>query len=223
MGRRALNSLIAGLLLCSCGCMMPLGVAYPTISSTPFIPIQEEIRREIHAFRVTFEESRRSKIPEEWDKCTFEELELKKNEIPGQTTISISYEWSLYAVPGDFQPYQGSQHSFDKWVHVRVYRRGFKTLEITPAHSSKPVDWEPVYTDEERAMAIDQLVGVQGNSIKHLKRGSVSPKHTAFIRYAITEYEELARSMKQEDVRQITLRNRLLETAANLRWLLIDD
>ena len=118
------------------GCFMPLGVAYPTLSYTPSVPISDDAVKDLHAFRVEFAESPHAKKPADRMQCRFSEIDLaSKNSVPRQTTTGVSYYWALFFLPGSGEPSLNSAHSRDEWMRVRLYRQGFKTVEIGPEYS----------------------------------------------------------------------------------------
>jgi hypothetical protein len=221
MPRKALISLWAFIPLVVSGCLMPIGVAYPTISSTPSVPIADDAIKTTHAFRVDFVELRKRSSTTEVDLCRFEEIDLSsRKEVPRQTAFGFAYNYALYSLPGNGDRYMDRQQSLDRWVHVRLYRPGFTTIEIGPDRSRKePLVWAPATDDQARAEALDRLIGVEKNSLRHLEPGSVSTAHEAFLRFAANEYEALARSIKEENLDQAALRTRLQGCASKLREL----
>jgi len=203
--------------------MMPVGYAYPTVSTTPSIPIGDASPRDFHVFRVDFVELHHVSHPEDSDRCTFQELDLSaRKEIPRQTSVGFAYWMALYAIPSAGEQFRGSERSYDKWVHVRIYRRGYKTIEISPSTSEKSLKWELARSDEDREEAIDQLIGIEKNSLRHLEPGSRSPKHEAFLRFAAREYNDLARSIDEQNLDQIGLRTRMFDKAVRLRGLAME-
>jgi hypothetical protein len=197
---------------------MPFGVAYPTVSYTPSVSTGADAGA-VRAFRVDFVESRHSLNHAEWLKCEFQEIDMSsRSEVPGQLTTGISYAWALYFFPGTVNSYKGSMRSHDEWVRVRLYRRGYKTVEIGPDDSGDMrLDWSPVADDADRAEAIDKLVGVQNDFLGHLFPGAKSPKHSAFLHFAADEYQNLADSLDGSNAAQAKLRVHLLKKIKELR------
>ena len=214
MRRIASAALAAGLLLGLGGCYLPLGIAYPTLSYTPTVTVPDEGAKDVHAFRVAIVESPRAVKPADKMRCQFTEIELDaRNEVPGQVATGISYYWALYFVPGDGeQAYPNSVHSREKRIRVRLYRRGFKTIEIGPDSSSDmKLDWEEVDNHLEQEQAIDELLGVKNDSFVHLAPGHVSKQHEAFLRFAADEYLHLSSLLDQSKAEQMRARTRILK------------
>jgi hypothetical protein len=220
MRRIAATTLGICLLLGACGCLMPFGIAYPTVSYTPSVATGADAG-EVRAFRVDFVESRHSLNQAEWLKCEFQEIDMSsRNEVPSQLTTGISYAWALYFFPGTVESYKGSLRSHDEWVRVRLYRRGFKTIELGPDDSGDMrLDWLLVADNADREEAIDKLVGAQKDFLGHLFPGSKSPKHNAFLRFAADEYQNLANSLDDNNAAQAKLRVHLLKKIKDLRLI----
>jgi hypothetical protein len=220
MRRIAATTLGIALLLGASGCLMPFGVAYPTLSYTPSVSTCADAG-EVRAFRVDFVESRHSLNQAEWLKCEFQEIDMSsRSEVPGQLTTGVSYAWALYFFPGAVESFKGSMRSHDEWVRVRLYRRGFKTIELGPDDSSDMrLDWSPVADDADREEAIDKLAGVHKDFLGYLLPGSKSPKHNAFLRFAADEYQNLADSLDGGNAAQARLRVHLLKKIKELRLI----
>ncbi len=220
MRRIAATTLGAGLLLGASGCLMPFGIAYPTVSYTPSVSTGADAG-EVRAFRVDFAESRHSPNQAEWLKCEFEEIDMSsRKEVPSQLTTGISYAWALYFFPGTTEAYKNSLRSHDEWVRVRLYRRGYKTIEIGPDDSGDMrLDWLLVRDNADREEAIDKLAGVQKDFLGHLYPGSKSPQHIAFLHFAAEEYQNLANSLGDSNAADARLQVHLRKKINELRRL----
>jgi hypothetical protein len=220
MRRIAATVLGACLLLGACGCLMPFGVAYPNVSYTPSVPTGAD-PGEVRAFRVDFVESKHSLNKANWLKCEFQEIDMSsRNEVPSQLTTGISYSWALYFFPGTVESYRGSLRSHDEWVRVRLYRRGFKTIELGPDDpSDMRLDWSPAVDLADRHEAIDKLVGVKNDFLGFLFPGSKSQEHKAFLLFAAGEYENLANSLNDGNAEQAKARVHLLKKIKELRLI----
>ena len=144
MRRIAVGGFAAVLVVGLCGCYMPFGIAYPTVSYTPTVPIDPETTSQIRAFRVDFTESHRSLNQADWVKCEFQEIDVSaRQDVPAQVTAGITYFSGLYFFPGPGVPYKGSVRSSDEWMRVRLYRRGFQTIELGPDDmATMRLEWE---------------------------------------------------------------------------------
>jgi hypothetical protein len=221
MRRSGLAIVAASLLLGFCGCALPVGIAYPTLSYTPSVGTDEDSAKDLHAFRVNFVEKKLAAKQDDAIKCDFAEINLtSKGEVPGQKVTGVSYHWAMYFLPGSTEPLNGKVHTFDKWVRVRLYRRGFKTIEIGPDTSrTEPIDWVIAENDNEREDAVDDLVGVKRNSYKHLLPGSTSESQKTFLLFAQAEYEHLASRIKEDSLVNREARWRLTHKAERFRDL----
>jgi hypothetical protein len=216
----AATTLCSCLMLGVCGCLMPFGIAYPTVSYTPSVSIDAETG-EVRAFRVDLAESRHSQNQAEWLKCEFQEIDMSsRKEVPSQLTTGISYAWALYFFPGTTEAYKNSLRSHDEWVRVRLYRCGYKTIELGPDDSGDMrLDWLPVRDNAEQEEAIDKLVGVQKDFLGHLYPGSKSPKHSAFLHFAADEYQSLANTLNDGNAADARLRVHLMKKIDELHRL----
>ena len=218
---RRIGSIVfaASISLGICGCMMPLGYAYPNFSRTPSMPIAEDVSREIHAFRLDFVRSKQQEKDDDGVKCEFREIDLSARKvIPSQTSAGISYFWGLYFFPSEANAFENSVRTHDKWVRVRLYRRGYETIELGPEHTGgDSLDWLPAVTGKEREEAIDHLLGSKKESIKHLEPGSRSKEHQAFFAFVADEYERLANTVSEDSWEHKRFRQQLFDKATRLR------
>ena len=222
MRRLAVGGFSVVLLLGLCGCYMPFGVAYPAVSYTPSAPIDPAQTHEIRAFRVNFEENHKSANQADWVKCDFQEIDLReRQEVPSQLLVGLNYSWGWYFFPGSGQAYKGSVRTSDKWVRVRLYRRGFRTIELSPDDEENTrIEWQHARDREEQEEAIDKLTGVKQDFMGRLLPGSTSPEHKLFLQFAIEEYEHVAKSIEDENAAKAKLRFHLLKKADDLRAIL---
>lgn len=223
MRRNAAAALTLNVLLGLSGCYVPLGIAYPTLSYTPTVAIAADAARDLHAFRVDFVEAPHAAKPAQRFQCEFGEIDLSaRNEVPGQTATGLRYFWGLFFLPSG-ENYPNSVHSRDSHIRVRLYRRGFRTIEIGPdSDSDTALDWEPVDNYREREEAIDALLGVKSDSFVHLAPGHVSKKHEAFLHFAAEEYRQLANRLDETRADQLRIRIRALKKCERLRDLETD-
>ncbi len=223
MRRNASAALALSCLLGLSGCYVPLGIAYPTLSYTPTVAIPADAVKELYAFRVDVVESPHAAKPAKRTQSVFSEIDLAaRNEVPGQMAAGLRYYWGLFFLPsGDSYP--KGVHSRDTHIRVRLYRRGFKTIEIGPdSDRDTALDWEAVDNHREREEAIDDLLGVKGDSFVHLAPGRVSKKHELSLRFAAEEYLDLARMLDKTKADQLRIHTRALKKFERLRDLETD-
>jgi hypothetical protein len=222
--RRFIVALAASACLGVCGCFMPLGVVYPTVSHTPSVPLKEEFAGDLHAFRIDFMEYVHAKKITEKLKCELSEIDLtKEHDVPSQTSTGLRYYWALFFVPGAADAMPGSVHSRDSWVRVRLYRRGFKTIEIGPDSTKESAEaWEKASDLKDLEEAIDALIGAKKDSLTHLPSGHTSRKHEDALNFAAAEYLQLVNCVPDLNAEQRRMRTRLLKKYNTLRELALD-
>jgi hypothetical protein len=142
-----------------------------------------------------------------------------------QMALSCAYGWRYVGI-WDHWPTR-TTHS----VAVRLYRRGYKTVEMRPGQSMPELEWTEVADLPDQEKAIDDLLGVsplQSTSpVKPIKTsgfrsppalelGTRSSGQREALLFAAGEYERLAASTDPEER---SIRARLLDKARCLKEL----
>jgi hypothetical protein len=216
-----------GLLLAGC---MPLGYAYPTISYVPAARVGAA-RDEVKAFRIDIVDDDNCFEIKEQDRYVLTPLPLHRDgSYDPQMKFGLTYGWMWNCIA---LTYGGST---ERTVMVRLYRPGYRTLEVRSWQKDGPLQWTEAPMLEEQEEAIDDLVSTWRTAGDHLQtrfaaQGFVPPRepivfrslapgsaggphHCATLRFAASEYERLLKDATKPD-----LHNRLEEKAKALRQL----
>jgi hypothetical protein len=224
MARRV--SGLLGLLFVGC---MPLGYAYPTVSYVRPVRVGPA-RDEVKAFRVDVADDDNCLEITEKDRYVLTPLPLHRDgSFDPQVKVAVDYGWLVNCMA---VIYDASTHHT---VKVRLYRTGFRTLELESWQTEEDLHWTEAPTLEEQEEAIDDLVSTWRTSparlqnryafqgfvpprepivFHYLAKGSTSTEHRAALQFAAGEYERLLK-----DTTKPELRERLVEKAKTLRQL----
>jgi hypothetical protein len=217
---------LLGLLLAGC---MPIGYAYPTISYIRPASV-DAARDEVCAFRVDVADDDNCFDLPEKDRYVLTPLPLHRDgSFDPQVKVAVDYGWVLNCLA---LIYDSSTHHT---VLVRLYRRGYHTLELESWRKEGRMQWTPAPTPQEREQAIDDLVSTWKTAparlqnqyasqgfvpphepiiFRYLAPGSTSSEHQMALCFAADEYEQLL-----SEVSDPALRARLEEKAKTLRQL----
>ena len=151
-----LSALAAALLLLPAlsGCLG--GYVYPTANYIPRIPLGTPAADEVHAFRFDIRDYSGSIDLSGGDEYLMHELPLTaRGTVPAQAEIRLGHGWwGVYHT-------LGYQQRMNPTIRVRLYRRGYETVQIGPWNWRGPIDWKPVNTLEAREKAIDDLISTK--------------------------------------------------------------
>jgi hypothetical protein len=215
-----------GLLLAGC---MPLGYAYPTVSYVRPVRVGPA-RDEVKAFRVDIADEDNNMEVKENDRYVLTPLRLHRDgSSDPQLKFAVTYGWLWNCVA---LSYGGSTQ---RTVLVRLYRPGYRTIEVQSWQANEPLAWTEATMLEEQEEAIDELVSTWKTTGEHVQAqyasqhfvpprepivflalapGSTAPAHRAALQFAADEYERLLKDATKPD-----LHARLEEKAKTLRKL----
>ena len=217
---------LLGLLMAGC---MPLGYAYPKVSYVRPVAVGAS-PDEVHAFRVDVADDDNSIDSPEKDEYVLHPLPLREDgRFDPQVKLAVDYGWM---VTGSTVAYESStSHA----LLVRVYRRGYYTIEIESWQKDDGLKWAPANTVEQREKAIDDLVSTWKTTpiriqnrlsrseflpprdpivFRYLAPGSSLDEHQQSLQFAAGEYEHLLTEAVDE-----ALRSRLAAKSKELRQI----
>jgi hypothetical protein len=223
---------------------MNVGWAYPTAGFVPGISL-DPAPQEVRAFRVDVKDDSSTAAPgtttpEENDRYVLSEITLRFGDwLCPQGKLAVDYGW----LSSNGQP--SREQSTHHVLLVRLYRSGYKTVEIPAWELAANPNWHPVSTLAEQEKAVDDLVStfarddqarrrVQATSdgtytkwhgapprdssvFARLAPGSASKDHRAALLFAASEYDLLSRARADDPDRAVA--ERATEKAAALRKL----
>ncbi len=195
------------------GCLIPY--AFPTVSCVPAVPLGAEAVS-VHAFRVD--------VTRKWidigaqDAYRLAEIPVSAlGSVPVQGKLSATYGMYVLGVALNYPVY--TSHS----VEIRLYRPGFKLVEVESWDLLDRVEWKKLAPTEDEEQVLDRLY-LTSDSAKcedhwpacrrFLEPGSASAAHRAALLFGVAEYERLA-----ADPNAAVARPRLLDKAQALRTL----
>lgn len=198
-----------GCLLGVAGCLVPYCAR--SVSQLPPVDLNCD-PHEVHAFcvSVTRLNSRDEISKERW---ALRELEAGRRQTASQS--KTSYDFGVFAIsPGTAPGFLiDTTHS----LRLRLYRPGFKTVDLEAVEPQGKVFWEPAADALARETALDDLfglkpvVGAKGEALveRVLEPGSKSKEHLAALQFGIEQYTALAASLgepKTDDLRELKAR-----------------
>jgi hypothetical protein len=220
---------LCGLLGLLCAGCMPFGYVYPSISYVRPASVGGA-RAQVRAFRVDVTDDDNCFAIPEGDSYVLTPLPLNEDgSFDPQLKVATDYGWFLDAPA--FMYGSARHHS----VLVRLYRPGYRTLELTSWRSDERLHWIQAQTPQEQEQAIDDLVTTWRTSPQHLQcqyamqsrdaprdpmlfrylaPGSISDEHREALCFAAGEYERLT-----NEATDAKLRARVEEKARALRQL----
>ncbi len=217
---------LLGLLLAGC---MPLGYVFPTVSYIRPATVGAA-RGDVRAFRVDVVDDDNCLEITEHDRYVLTPLPLHRDgSFDPQVKVAVDYGWLFNCVAVILD--SSTHHT----IMVRLYRRGYQTLELESWRKEGPMQWTPAPSPAEREQAIDDLVSTWKTSparlqnkyafegfvppresvvFRYLAPGSSGNAHRSALQFAANEYEQL-----HGEVGDAELRGRLQEKAQALRQL----
>lgn len=217
---------LLGLFLAGC---MPLGYVFPTVSYIRPATVGAA-RDDVHAFRVDVVDDDNCLEITEHDRYVLAPLPLHRDgSFDPQMKVAVDYGWLINCVAAILD--SSTHHT----LLVRLYRRGYQTLELESWRKEGRMQWTPAPGPAEREQAIDDLVSTWKTSparlqnkyafqgfvppresvvFRYLVKGSTSDAHRSALQFAAGEYEQLL-----SEVSDAELRGRLEEKAKALRQL----
>jgi hypothetical protein len=178
--------------------------------------------QEVRAFCVSIT---RQTVREEGIKEIWELRQLEAGpKTPSQS--KTSYDFGVYAL----SPGSGPGFLIDTThaLCLRLYRPGFKTVELDTVEPQDKVTWEPAKNVLDRETALDDLFGVtkvivpKGDPevVRTLEPGAKSKEHKAALQFGAMEYATLAGAMGdpiRDDLKEI--KTRLIGKVARFQML----
>lgn len=217
---KSVRLIVLGCLLGLAGCLLPYCAR--SVNHLPPVDLNCD-PHEVHAFcvSITRQNVRDEGIKEIWE---LRQVEAGPGKTPSQS--KTSYDFGLYAIsPGTAPGFLiDTTHS----LCLRLYRPGFKTVELDTVEPQGKVTWEPAKDVLERETALDELFGLTPVIVpkgdpevtRTLEPGATSKEHKAALQFGIAEYAALAASMGdpiRDDLKEI--KARLVGKAGRLQGL----
>jgi hypothetical protein len=225
------NPVLFAFLACACpmlcGCFA-MGWAYPTASFTPSICIGPEAQ-DVRAFRFDVRDDASSYEGFEHDRYVMREMNVRFGDrLAPQGKVAIDYGWATISA---ISYGQATHHT----LLVRLYRPGYRTIEIESWQLAPDVKWVKTESLVDREKAIDDLLTTfERDFSSHLRShanerprdskvfsclasGSADEQHRAALLFAASEYELLARGDVSDADRNFVAR--VSEKARTLRKL----
>lgn len=204
---------LLGLLLAGC---MPIGYVYPTISYVRPTSVGAA-RDEVAAFRVDIVDDENYFDTTEKDRYVLTPLPLNLDgSFEPQMKVGVDYGWVMNCVAAIYG--SNTHHT----VMVRLYRRGYHTLEVASWRKEGALRWKAAETPDEREQAIDELVSTWRTSparlqnkyaaegfvpprdavvFRYLSSGSASEGHLEALRFVAGEYHRLLSETTDAEIR----------------------
>jgi hypothetical protein len=173
--------------LFAAGCLIPY--AYPKLSHTPSCDLKEQAN-DVHAFRVDVV-SAKDLMTERADYTLAEIKPLPDGSIPSQTRVTLEHGLGVILKLGEIHA-----------MRVRLYRPGYKLVELESWDSQDKISWIPAENWESQELAVDTLVScpmlrhptVPGPSRPHeTLQPPTTPEAKQALVFAAGEYERVAK------------------------------
>jgi hypothetical protein len=210
-------------------CTGCLYYAYPTLSHTPELAVDNK-DGSAQAFRVDIDRTERKPL------APITQYTLTS--IPLDSRGLIPSQLELAPATGVLNPLgvvEGGQHERSVYtIFVRLYKPGFRTMEVKAWEKSRELQWFPAPDLPAQEKAIDDLLAVPATpdqpsrgtwwELKDeklpglgLQPGSVSSSQRKALEFAATEYQRLACTPIASSPSMQTARERLQQKANWLR------
>ncbi len=200
-----------------CGC---LPVIYPSIAHVPSLDLDEPVA-DVHAFRIDASADLINLV--NWIPAR-----SFVRRVPVASSGSVGSQTGIYLNYGALQMIIPAASCIRHHTTVvRLYRPGYRLVEIRSWQLATEIRWEPAPDVESQAHALDNLLASPWRPVKpiHAKWdptddiywGSECLEHREAIVFAISEYERLSDLEPGDDEKRSNLRTRLRWRAACLR------
>jgi len=181
---------IAGMLACLLtvsGCFVPIPFVWPAISSVPGKSVGVDDKG-IYAFRMDIRRQEGSPCFTTFGvRCKMRQIRLKKNgRIPQQTQVSLTSGVIWHCVALDHTHYDKS------YLLVRVYRRGYATVELE-GETKRPIEWQKALTLWEQEKAVDDLFRAKGTECERLY-DRIGPEWSSKYHSERVQYDKVSQS-----------------------------
>jgi hypothetical protein len=207
-------------LLGTAGCLVPYCAR--TVNHLPPVELGCD-PHEVHAFCVciTRQTVRDEGIKERWE---LRELEPNGGKTPSQS--KTSYDFGLFALSPGTSP--GFLIDTTHVLSLRLYRPGFKTVELDPTDPRPKVVWESAPDVLQRETALDELFAMKPVIVakgeppveRKLEIGQKSKEHLAALQFGAAQYLALFNAMgepKRDDLKEV--KARLFKKVGQLQFL----
>jgi hypothetical protein len=143
----------------------------------------------------------------------------------------IAPQWAVSVETGSlaaFLPFAWSRAATKHTLALRFYRAGYETIEIRPGSEQKEFGWKAVADAAGLEKAVDDLIvdfetggGLvkSHTSCKPVSGAKSSYGHRQTLRFCADEYDRIRSVVIGIDQDSVTMRNRLIDKANQLREL----
>jgi hypothetical protein len=201
------------------GCLVPYCAR--TVNHLPAVDLGCD-PLEVHAFclSITKQAVRDEGFKERWELC-----ELAPNGNKTQAHVKTSYDFGLFAISPGTPP--GFLIDTTHTLCWRLYRPGFKTVELDPNSPQTKIEWESAADVVQREEALDELFAMKPVVVakgelpvtRKLEPGSKSKEHLAALQFGAAEYLVLVNAMgepKRDDLKEV--KARLIKKVGQLQY-----
>jgi hypothetical protein len=190
-------ALAAGIALAQAGCFA--GYAYPTLDHVSGVrvdapPDEVFVVRADH--RIVL--GSQNYCPSAGTRCRLRPLPTGEV-VPAQFGVGLARRFCFWGPMFGGSDYRGHK------VTVRLYRRGYETVELLPWDYPAGVAWKPATALYDQVRAIDRLIdpspgtaGYSSSSELPQRPGSVAEGHRRVLLFAADEYDRLARQLPDD-------------------------
>jgi hypothetical protein len=201
------------------GCLVPYCAR--TVNHLPAVDLGCD-PQEVHAFcvSITRQTVRDEGIKERWE---LRELPPSGNKTPSHS--KTSYDFGLFALSPGTPP--GFLIDTTHTLTLRLYRPGFKSVDLDPNAPQMRVVWESAADVLERETALDELFAMKPVIVpkgdppveRKLEPGLKSKEHLAALQFGAAQYLALVNAMgdpKRDDLKEI--KARLIKKVGQLQY-----
>ncbi len=208
------------------GCV-PFFYAYPSVSRVPQVTLDAPCQ-DVHAFRVDVQDEQNCVEYGETDRYLLSRVQILGGRVPGQTKAGLAHGRGWNCIALIFH-----RHT-EPAVLLRLYRPGYRLVEIRSNEPEVSVNWEPAAGAATREAAIDALLSSRSTrtyppprdtphpEFHGLAPGSASKQHRQVLLFAAAEYQRLADFLVVNRQELAELTDRLRQKAAWLQKLAQD-
>lgn len=196
--------LLAAPTLFGTGCLLPY--AYPKVSYIPAVS-REDFPADARAFRVDVT-ARHADAGENGEHTIGPITPLPGGSVPPQARASLDHG---IAVWGPLSYTAGEAHT----TRVRLYRPGYRTVEITSWALRNDVKWEKAADWSAQEQAVDDLLRCPSVLGKHTKPAAVPEAASGeTLLFAAAEYERVSGLARESEAARLREKARTLREAA---------